>query len=61
MINLGDKVSVTPVTFGRTETHPKAQHMGVVVYVHPKRRFFTAEFELPGGRVRESFQFFRER
>ncbi len=55
MINLGDTVSVTPETFG------KGKRRGVVVYIHPRNRFFTAEFELPGGKVRESFPLFRER
>lgn len=26
-----------------------------VVYIHPQGRYHTVEFELPGGKVRESF------
>lgn len=36
---------------GRSETVYK----GKVIYVHPERRFYRAEFELPGGKVREAF------
>ena len=28
---------------------------GKVIYIHPKGRFFRAEFKLPGGVVREAF------
>ena len=28
---------------------------GTVVYIQPKRRFYTVEFDLPGGKLRESF------
>ena len=28
---------------------------GKVVYVHPAGRFYTVEFESPGGQFRESF------
>ena len=30
---------------------------GVCVYIHPERRFYTLEFNLPGGKVREDFAF----
>lgn len=30
---------------------------GTVVYIHPKRAFYIVEFELPGGKVRESYYF----
>ena len=30
-------------------------YKGTVIYVHPKRRFYRAEFKLPGGYVREAF------
>lgn len=32
-----------------------ASYEGVVIYVHPEGRFYRAEFELPGGKVREAF------
>lgn len=31
---------------------------GVVIYVHPEGRFYRAEFQLPGGKVRESFSLY---
>ncbi|PKM72235.1 MAG: hypothetical protein CVU91_10945 [Firmicutes bacterium HGW-Firmicutes-16] len=30
---------------------------GHCVYIHPERRFYTLEFKLPGGTIRESFPF----
>ena len=30
-------------------------YKGTVIYIHPERRFYRAEFELAGGKVRESF------
>ena len=28
-----------------------------VVYVHNEHRYFTVEFEFPGGKIRESYKF----
>ena len=33
-------------------------YTGTVIYVHPEGRFYRAEFELPGGKVRESFSLY---
>lgn len=30
---------------------------GIVTYIHPKRRYYVAEFSTPGGKVKESFHF----
>lgn len=30
---------------------------GVCVYIHPDRTYYTLEFNLPGGKVRENYQF----
>ena len=30
---------------------------GVCVYIHPDRVYYTLEFNLPGGKVRENYQF----
>ena len=36
----------------------KAKRMrGRVTYIHPKRRFYTVEFQLAGGRFSESYLF----
>ena len=53
----GDTVTVRPVTFGSGCESPGGRlRTGKVVYVHPKGRFFTAEFEVGTGRkIRESF------
>lgn len=64
MIQLGDKVrrkiricdpaaeSATP-----TETNVAA----TVVYIHPKRRFYTIECEMPGGRSFRETEYFYPR
>lgn len=33
-------------------------YKGTVIYVHPEGRFYRAEFELPGGKVREAFSLY---
>lgn len=30
-------------------------YKGTVIYIHPMRRFFTAEFEIRGNKLRESY------
>lgn len=48
----GDKIQVTPTIDGIK----RPPVMATVIYIHPQRRYFTAEYEIPGGgRVRESF------
>ena len=47
-----------PETFFERENDgksPKRPIKGVVVYVHPQGRYHTVEFDLLGGKVRESF------
>lgn len=58
-MKVGDKVLRTPQTFSdydpkanKSSSHPMR---GTVVYIHPLGRYHTVEFELPGGKVRESF------
>jgi hypothetical protein len=68
MVNVGDKVSRSPVTFSpdRDELllkktasmdsfHEAWQITGTVVYVHPQGRYHIVEFDMPGGKVREAF------
>lgn len=31
---------------------------GTVIYVHPEGRFYRAEFELPGCKIREGFSLY---
>lgn len=57
-MKLGQTVIRLPTGFcGRNEENKKVLKpiMGTVVYIHPKRRFHTVEFDLPGGKLRESF------
>lgn len=58
-MTLGQKVTRTPITFtdpAREKGEPKHQPMtGKVVYIHPKGRYHTVEFQMPLGAVRESF------
>ena len=61
MIKLGDRRSVHPVTFdpGQTKEGKQKTATGRVVYVHPKGRFCTLEFEIgarSGATIRERFQ-----
>lgn len=51
MVKLGQRVLRTPETFGEG----KRPMVGRVAYIHPQGRFHSVEFELGGGRVRESF------
>jgi len=62
-IHIGDELKLKPKTFYNTDNdsnsgrNPKAVLKGKVVYIHPKKRFFDAEFDLAGGKVKESFAF----
>lgn len=56
-IHIGDKLPLYPETFFNTDNgsgKDKQPLIGTVVYIHPKRRYFTAEFK---GGVREAFCF----
>ena len=33
-------------------------YKGTVIYVHPEGRFYRAEFQLPGGKIREAFSLY---
>ena len=55
-MKVGDKVtkSLKWTEVGRTVTeHTTAK--GRVIYVHPKGRFYTVEFRLDGGVIRETY------
>lgn len=51
MIKIGGKV-IKPITIDKSTTRPLS---GVIVYIHPEGRYYTAEFETDGGKLRESF------
>lgn len=61
-IRLGERVTVTSEILGDGGCKPEKTPLrvsGYVVYVHPERRFFTAEFTFGGiggtNQIRESF------
>ena len=57
-MKLGDKVSRVPETLYDTVNLFKGgrrEHVGTVVYIHPKGRFYTVEFEIGGEKFRESY------
>ena len=57
-MRLGQKVVRRPETFNGSDTDLKEKFRtlsGKVVYIHPEGRYHTVEFELPGGKARESF------
>lgn len=57
-MQLGEYVTRKPKTILGEGTHGKQMEMpmrGRVVYIHPRGRYHVAEFDLPGGPVRESF------
>lgn len=60
MIRLGDRVTVKPVTFSVSGKDGKEKSLpGRVVYIHPKGRYCTLEFEVgvrETVKLRESFQ-----
>lgn len=53
-MNVGDKVR-KPIEYGMSGGTLLGPVPGTVVYVHPSGRWYTAEFKLDGGTVRESF------
>lgn len=54
-VQLGERVRRIPGTL-RCAVDKSARPMeGKVVYIHPKGRFHTVEFQTMGGPVRESF------
>lgn len=63
-MRVGDKYSFTPTAFeGEKDgalpgkTQKPRQVTGRIIYIHPKRRYFTAEAVVNGQTIRESFKF----
>lgn len=57
-MELGQKVLRTPLTFNDNEDGGKRiarPLVGRVVFIHPKGRYHTVEFDLPGGKLLECF------
>ncbi|PKM71488.1 MAG: hypothetical protein CVU91_13465 [Firmicutes bacterium HGW-Firmicutes-16] len=55
-MTVGDKVPSQTMTGAGPKGNPETV-CGICVYIHPKRRYYTLEFNLPGGKVRENYQF----
>lgn len=60
-MNIGDTYSWTPATFegasGICNIKRLARVSGRVVYINEAHRYFTAEAEINGNKLRESFKF----
>lgn len=59
-MKVGDKIGHMRPTYGAKYDNgdDRRTYPGTVVYIHPQRRFFSVEFEMPRGRkCRESFYF----
>ncbi len=56
-IRIGTQLQLVPETFteGDEKKGPHKAMTGTVVYIHPKHRFFDAEFIVNGVKIRESF------
>jgi len=61
-MKLGDKLMITPVTFEplaqiQSGSRKPVKIKAEVVYINFRHGWFTAEFKLSGGKVKESFKF----
>lgn len=56
-IHIGAELQLVPETFkdGDEKKHTRKAVTGKVVYIHPRHRFFDAEFKVRGGVIKESF------
>lgn len=54
-VQLGERVRRIPGTLSCAVDKSARPMEGKVVYIHPKGRFHTVEFQTMGGPVRESF------
>jgi len=58
-IGIGTEVYMSPYFGGKDFGRPleEKKYPGKVIYINHKGRFFTVEFQLPYGKLRESFKF----
>lgn len=60
-MKVGDKVSRVPECLYGNDSQDIRQlrkrkfHDGTIVYIHPQGRYYTVEFDLGLGKVRESY------
>lgn len=55
-MKVGDLVSKQTMA-GYGAGHKLVIVPGTCVYIHPERRYYTLEFNLPGGKIREDYNF----
>jgi hypothetical protein len=55
-MKLGDKITKRTWWSGPAFRLGEYYVTGTVVYIHPEGRFYTLEFNFPGGTFRESFK-----
>ena len=54
-MEIGDRV-LLPISYGEQINVDTTRYLGRVVWLHPKKIYYVAEFKLPGGHViRESY------
>ena len=60
-MKLGDEITARPLFGGATGESEGEPQKGVVVYIHPQKRFYTLEFKSPvtGEKFRESYPMMR--
>ena len=58
-MKLGDEITARPLFGGATGESVGKPQKGVVVYIHPQKRFYTLEFksQVTSERFRESYYF----
>lgn len=62
-MQIGDKVTFTPDAWANVKQNDKGRYQipvrvtGRVIYIHPQRRFFTAEYVVSGYRMVETLYF----
>lgn len=57
-MKVGDRIGHMCPTYGDSHGDADKKYPGVVVYIHPQRRYYTVEFDMGNGmRCRESFYF----
>jgi len=55
-MKVGDKVPSITMTGSGPKGKPETV-CGICSYIHPERRYYTLEFDLPGGKIRENYHF----
>ena len=54
-MKVGDRTQEKLTIYGHDSLKSDHVHTGTIIYVHPENIFYTAEFEVSGGTIRECF------